>query len=194
MAFRPVGPAKLYIGDPTSGLSLINKVRNVGFDAGSRTAYVSDADRSGVPHIDGIYALADQPEVQADIDDADLTNLENILLNETKTTGTDDVIGGSDQFAKISAANVPTLFLLPESEESDGVDAAHGLWLPGVTVAGPNGYAFQRVEEGEIDNPYNVTFQGVYREDDQGGTAIPQGNRVWFMGPPSILGLTWSIT
>lgn len=194
MSYQPIGPARVYIGDPTSGLSQLTKARNVGFDANPRTAHISTDDLGGVPHIDGIYQLADSPEVQVDLEDADLDQLENLMPKATRTDATDSVVGGNDAFEQIAAADVPTLFILPETEQADGVSAAHGLWLPGVTIQTLDGFSFGRVDEGEIDNPYNTSFQGVYRENDQGDTSIPDGNRLWFMGPPDVLGLSWSIS
>ena len=202
MPFQPVGPAHLVIGDPTgtagANMTKLAKVRNVGFDWGLRSAFTSNDAVSGVPLADGIYTLASQPECQADLQDHSLEQLQAIVMNLTKTTGAGTptpppAAGVPDTFAAVTAADVPTLGIIPVQQQADGIDAANAIWLPAVTIQGANGLSFGRVDEGEIDQGFNVSFQGAYRETDQASAAIPAGNRVGFMGPPTALGLTWSI-
>ena len=198
MSFQPVGPAHLLIGDPTtaSGADMyqLGLVRDVGFDAGIRSAWTSNDDIGGAPVSDGIYTLASQPEVQADLSEAGVAQLTEIILGATVTTGnTDDVLGLPDSFASVAESDVPTLCLLPSQQDGDGESAANAIWLPAVAIQGVDGLSFGRVEEGEIDQPYNTSFQSAYRDTDQGATAIPAGNRLGFMGPPAELGLSWSL-
>ena len=191
------------LGDPTgtagANMTKLLKVRNVGFDWGLRSSFTSNDAVSGVPLADGIFTLASQPECQADLQDHSLEQIEALIMNLTKTTGTGTptpqpvAAGVPDTFAAVTAADVPTLGIIPVQQQADGIDADNAIWLPAVTIQGANGLSFGRVDEGEIDQGFNVSFQGAYRDADQADAAIPAGNRVGWMGPPTALGLAWSI-
>lgn len=199
MPFQPVGPAHLFLGDPTTAngadMTQLGLVRNVQFDWGVRNAFTSKDAVSGVPVADGIYTLASQPECQADLQDHSLDMIEAVVLNATRTDdgSGNTAVGVPDTFGSVAAVAVPTFCLLPVQQEADLADAANAIWLPAVTIQGANGLSFGRVEEGEIDQGYNVSFQSAWRDEDQAATAIPAGNRVGFMGPPAALSLPWSL-
>ena len=199
--FQPIGPAYVCIGDPTqtggAGMTLLEKVDTAGYSINPRTAFVSDDQRAGVPLADGLYSLASQPEAQVSLSEAGLDTIEALLYDSTRTqdtTGTKtDVIGFPDRFQAVAAADVKTMCIVPVSQAAAGSSAENGLWLPAVTVQTVDGFSFGRVEQDEIQNPYNASFQSAYAKQDQGATAIPQGNRVGFMGDPATIGLTWSL-
>lgn len=197
--FQPIGPAFVCIGDPTqasgAGMTLLEKVDNVSYAVNPRTAFISDDQRAGVPLADGMYVLASQPEAQVALSEAGLDIIEAILYGVLRTTkkGKSDVVGFADAFKKIEAADVKSLAIVPVSQAEDGSSAENALWLPALTVQTADGFQFGRVEEGEIQNPYNVSFQSAYAREDQGSDSIPENNRVGFMGDPATLGLAWSL-
>lgn len=192
MAFIPIGPGILLFGDPTltggAGMVNLGDTENVGFDAGIRSAFTSSARRVGVPHADSLYTLPPQPTVQAELKDAGLAILAAIVQGGVTTTNT---FGFGDTFALLAEADVNTFVLVPETQASDGVDAADAIWFPAAIASGVNGISFGRVTEVEILQPYNVSIQAAYRLTDQASTSIPAGNRICFKGKPSDLGLTW---
>lgn len=197
--FEPIGPAHVLIGDPTqasgAGMTLLEKVESATVAINPRSAFTSDDQRGGVPLATGLYTLASQPEVQVSLSEAGLDTLEALLVNATRTTskGKTDVVGFLDKFEAVAAADIPTVAVIPVTQEADGSSAENGIWLPAVMVQSLDGFQFGRVEPGEIQQNYNVAFQSAYAEVDQGDTAIPTNNRVGFMGDPATLGLTWSL-
>lgn len=192
-SFDWVGPAILILGDFANGdTKRLGKVRDVQFNPNHRIAFTSADAQSGVPHADGIKHLAAQPSVTCSMQSAIYDELRRLMLGGTTTSsGNAAVLGAPDAYGSVALVDVPTLFVLPVTEEADGVDAEHGIWLPAVTVEFAN-VNFGRINPGEIDAAYNVTFNGAFREIDQGSTSIPAGNRIYFIGPPSRLGLTWT--
>lgn len=202
--FKPVGPAVLLIGDPTTALGAdmtsLGNVEEVGFNAGIRGSFTSSARLNGTPVKDGIYTQAPQPEVQAQLTDAGIDLLSAIIQNSVFTaagsnssSSTTATLGLGDEFTQVAEADVPTLCVLPVSQITDGAEAANAIWFPASTIAGLDGFSYGRIPEGEIVNPYNVRFSASRADDDQDDTAIPAGNRIAFMGPPANLGLTWSL-
>lgn len=194
-SFQPVGPAYLYLGDfATPDVQQLGLVRNVQFNPQVSTAFTSADAQSGVPHHDGIYSLASQAVVTAEMQSLTYTEIKKLIFNVTETSsGTSSTFGAPDTFESVTAASVPGLFVLPSQENSDGVNAEHGIWLPAVTVQMSN-LSFGRVNEGEIDQGYNVEFRAAYRDEDWASTAIPEGHRIWWIGKPSNLGLTWTLS
>jgi hypothetical protein len=197
MAFKAVGAAKLYIGDftGTPDVYTVVDVENVNVDIGARSAYTSNASLNGTPTVDGQYALAPQPVVQVTLGDADVTQLVEFMPGiSTTTAGSSTAVGFGSTFRSISRANVPSLFILPTQQETDGVAAVNGIWLPGVNISGIDGINFGRVDEGEIQQFYNVSFTGVYCATDQASAAIAENARIIFMGPPAAFGLSWALS
>lgn len=193
--FRPIGPCRLYLGDPTpalgAGMTDLGDTENVGVTFGVQSAYVSSAQRQGTPLADSLYAMTPAPVVNAELTDAQNSIIAVLVQNSVTTTG---VVGIGDSFALITS--VPTLFLLPDTELASYETAANGIWMPAVLTAGLENISFGRVTAGEILQPYNVTFTSAYREEDQTtptGVAIPVGNRVLFKGPPADLSLAWTV-
>ena len=194
--FKPVGAALLYLGDfATPSVTQIVDVETVEVDYGVSGAYTSNASLNGTPTASGQFRLAPKPVVRAQIADAGIDQLALFLPGITKaTSGSDEAIGFGSSFTAIAEASVPSLFVLPDQQSADGVDAANGIWLPAVTITGPNGMSFGRVPEGEILQPFNVEFRGAYRDTDQGSTAIPENARIIFVGPPAAFSLTWALS
>lgn len=203
-AFKSIGPAVVLLGDPTTALGAdmvhLGNVEDVAFDAGVRGAFTSSARRNGTPEVDGIYMHAPAPQAQVQLTDAGIDKLKELILNHVLTpagsggsTATTDTLGAGDDFVKIAPANVPTLCIVPVEQVADGVDAPNAIWFPATLVDGLDGINFSRAGEDEISKPYNIRFSAAYRAADQDATAIPAGHRIWFMGPPENLGLTWSL-
>lgn len=194
MAFEFIGPAKVLIGDPTTALGAdmtnLGDVEDVAFDPGVRMAFTSSAALAGAPKASGIYQLAPLPVVQMQLKDGALAIAQEILLAGV-VTGT--AIGGGDDFKLIAQANVPVLVIVPYLQKASGASAANAIWIPAAVPDQINGMTFNRPQAGEIGNPYNVQVMGAYRSTDHDAVAIPAGNRLWFMGPPSNLSLTWSL-
>jgi hypothetical protein len=192
-----VGPANLYIGKfaSTADAIKIRNVRDVQFNPGIGMAWTANDAQSGLPSADGLFAVAARPVVTASVQDLAYDTVKKLILGATETSsGTSSTFGAPDSFKAISLANVPSLFVQPVQEEAQGVNAPHGIWLPAVTISIEN-VNFGRVEaNSEITQAYSITFTGAYREVDQGSTSIPAGNRSWFYGPPSNLGLSWSLS
>ncbi len=193
MAWRPVGPCTLYMGDPTvgSGMTSLGDTEDVAVNFGVRSAWVSSAQKQGVPLADSTYVMVPEPAVTAQLTDAQNATLKEIILGAVETSVT---LGIGDTFSLI--ASLPTLFILPETEVANGVNSVHGIWIPAAIPSGVDGISFGRVSPGEILQPYNVTFNAAFRTEDQTSptpVAIPAGNRILFKGPPSELGLSWSL-
>jgi len=197
MAFKPVGPCNVFLGDFTAGgggdLVKLTDVENVQIDLGIRRPYTSNATLDGVPTVDGLYQHTPRPVVQMTLVDADIAQLE-ILLTLTKTTTTSiDALGFGNSFSAITAANVPSLFIQPQQQQSSGASAVNGIWFPAVRISGVNGINFGRTGDQEIQQAYQVTCDAVYRATDQNSGAIPDGFRVAWMGPPAGAGIsTWT--
>lgn len=196
MAFKPVGACAIIVGDPTTAagadMTSLGALESVQVDIGIRQAYTSSSRQHGTPLADSLYRLAARPQIQAEVTDADIPVIEQLLLGISSTTASSETaIGFGDDFAQIAEANVPALCLLPISQLSDGVGANNAIWFPATTIGGLDGINFGRVDEGEILQPYNALFESAYRETDQDATAIPAGARVGWMGPPAAFGLTW---
>jgi hypothetical protein len=169
-------------------------VENVEVDLGLRSAYTSNADLNGTPTVDGQYRLSPRPVARVTLADADVTQLDEFLLGlSAATASSETAIGFGSSFTSVSSANVPTLFILPSQQSSDGVGANNGIWFTRTTISGLDGINFGRVDEGEIQQFYNVSFEAVYAATDQGSNAIPADARIAFMGPPAAYGLSWSL-
>jgi hypothetical protein len=169
-------------------------VEDVQVDLGLRSAYTSNADLNGTPTVDGQYRLSPKPTASATLADADVTQLAEFLLGISATTAaTETAIGFGSSFEAIAAADVPTLFILPSSQSGAGVGANNGIWFTRTTISGLDGINFGRVDEGEIQQFYNVAFEAVYAATDQGANAIPAAARIAFMGPPAAFGLAWAL-
>lgn len=193
--YQPIGPARLWYGDPTAGsgaMKDLGPTENVVFNPGYRMTFGSDAELNGAPDSDKLFDECPIPTISADLTDFGVTNLNNITHSSTITG---DTLGGGSAFTKHSAKR--TLFMLPKREESDGVTAANGVWIPTATVqfdGGPN--HGRSTINGETIVTFPVTFTGAYTVEDQtSGTpvAIPANARMFFIGDPSNLSLTWTI-
>lgn len=199
MAHYHVGPAYVLIGDPTqgsgAGMTNLGNVESVTFDGGARSTWTSDARRAGIPLVDGVYRMPPAPVVQLSLKDAQVTMLTEFLYGSS-VASSETLSPGSD-FAKVAAASVSTLVIVPFFQKADGATADNAIWVPGVLITQLNGFVYNRPSvNAETNNPYNVEFQGVYREEDQtSGTpvAIPDGARMWFVGDPTNLSLSWSL-
>lgn len=191
--FEPLGSGTIYMGDPSealgAGMTAI-EVEEFAFDPGVRMSFTSSAKLSGAPKASGIHKLTPMPVAQIQCRDAALATMQQFLLAAVVTAG---VIGGGDAFGVIAEADVPTLVFVPETQLADGVAAANAIWIPAAIPDNVNGITFNRPSVGEIGNPYNIQVIGAYRAADQGATEIPAGNRMWFMGDPSDITLTWSL-
>lgn len=199
MAFKPVGPCNVFLGDFTAGgggsLVKLVDVENVQVDLGIRRPYTSNAVLDGVPTVDGLYDHVPRPVIQMTLVDADISQLEALLIRSKTTTTSIDALGFGDSFAAIAAASVPSLFIQPTQQSSSGASAVNGIWFPAVRIAGLNGIQFGRTGDQEIQQAYQVNMDAVYRATDQNSGAIPAGFRVGFMGPPAGAGITtWTAT
>jgi len=162
---------------------------------GLRSAFTSNADLNGTPTVDGQYRLSPRPIAQVTLADAEVTQLVEFMLGITATTvGSDTGVGFGSSFTLIAASAVPTLFILPSQQSADGVGANNGIWFTRVNISGLDGINFGRVDEGEIQQFYNVQFEAVFSATDQASTAVPADARIAFMGPPAAFGLSWSLT
>lgn len=194
-AYTPIGDALLYFGDPTAGsgaMKDLGKSENVAFNPGQRVTWGSDAALNGVPDSDKLYDQTPAATVTADLVDQGVTSLNNIIYNSTVTSA---AVGGGSAFAKQTTKK--TLFVLPRTQVSSGVAAANGIWLPSCIAQVGNAAGYTRpTVNGETITTFDVTFTAAYVESDQTSptpVSIPANARIWFMGDPSDLSLTWSI-
>lgn len=200
MAFDLIGPCEVRVGNFTGTPSFqkLRKTVNVSVDFGLQMAWTSADAQSGLPHADGIYAIAAAPTVQVQSTDGDLDQLESLILGHTKFengAGAEVALGLPDEFKKIPVAEVPSVHILPLTEVADGIAAQHGILIPAATIAGLNGISFGRVQGGqEIQNPFTVNIQAAYRDTDQADAAIPAGARVLVIGDPAAVPLAWSFS
>lgn len=195
-SYQAVGPANLHIGVFAGSVDVlkIRNVRNVQFNPGIQMAWTANDAQGGLPSADGLKALAARPVCTAEVQDLAYDTYKKLILGATETSsGTSSTLGAPDAFQSIALANVPTLFIQPVAEEGSGVNAAHGIWIPAVAIELAN-VNFGRIEPGEITASFQVTFTGAFREVDHNSTSIPAGNRSFFYGPPSNLGLSWSLS
>ena len=201
MAFVPIGPAQLALGDPriTGGsMTHIGDTENITVDIGLKTAYTSSAQRQGAAHADSVYYMTPEPVLQAELKDATVAILDELILNGTLTSTT---MGFGDSFthqASTGVSTLPTMACIPETQKVVGGDASgalNGIWFPRCIISGLSGVQFGRVSEGEINQPYSIEMRAAYAAADQGSVAISSGFRMGWMGPPSNAGsLLWELT
>ena len=204
MSNRRVGPARAYIGNPTTaagaGMMSLGDIEDVRIAPNLKMAFGSSAELAGAPDASALYRMPPAPEVQVQLHDTGLSILKEFLLGVSQvSTGTGGTLKAAqplgDAFARIE--NPPTLAIIPLSEISDGVNAENGFWLPGVYISSIADIVNNRPSENEISNPMTVTFMGAYTEQDQASTpvSIQEGCRMGFFGPPGALtpSLSWSL-
>lgn len=194
-AYTPIGDAQVWFGDPVAGsgaMKDLGAVENVVFNPGERMTFASDAQLNGVPDGNKLYKQVPLATVECDFVDIGITALNNIIYGGTVTTG---AFGPGSAFVKHTS--VKTLFVLPRTQVASGVAAANGLWFPSAVAQINSGPQYGRpTVNGETITTYNATFTACYIESDQTSptpVAIPANARIWFMGDPSDLSLTWTI-
>lgn len=198
MAFVPIGPCQILVGNPTTtsgaGMTNLGDTENVTIDLGIKIAYTSSARRQGAAQADSIYYMTPEPVVSAELKDAEVTSLEQLIPNgELKT----DVVGFGDTFTHMyvaGASTLPSIAIIPETQKADGHDAANGIWFPAGVISGLSGLQFGRVTEGEINQPYTTEIRSAYRDTDHDSVTIAQNFRLGWMGPPTNVPITnWSL-
>src|SRR5690606_19635941 len=98
---------------------------------------------------------------------------------------------GKPGITKIDEANVPTLFVLPASEEAAGINAPHGIWLPKVATESLASIVFNRPTAGGNANSYTVAFRGA-QTSKIAGVDLPSGFEFGWYGDPAEVGLDTS--
>lgn len=189
-----VGPARLFIGDPTqtdgAGMTPLGDTETVTFNPGIAMTGVTTAQTHDAYDADGIYTLPPNPNVQAELYESDLDKMLALVLGG-ENIGTSG-IGFGGPIEKV--ASVPTLAVIPEFELSQGEEAPHGIWIPAAVVEDLSGIVYNRMTSGgNSGNTYSVTFRAARRLKDQGDTDIPTKAQFAFMGTMTDLGLTWSL-
>jgi|SRR5690625_1705849 len=198
MAFEYVGSCRIFVGDPTqangAGMKDLGFLEDVTVDLGIQGAYTSNASLAGSPNAAGIYTLPSAPTVQAQARDGAIANLKALIQGAVEVTEDDaTALGFGDSFGRIDPDDVVTVCILSDQERAAGSSAQQAIWLPGVMLSGVSGITFNRPQQGEIGNPYNVEISSAYREEDQDEEAIPAGLRLGFIGDPAAAGLSWSL-
>lgn len=201
MAWDAVGPFYAYQGtSPTTaagaGMTQLRKVRQVSFDLNQRTAWTSTDAQGGIPFADGIYTLAVNAQAQIGLMDFDIDQAALLALgSQSNTNGSQTSVGFPTAFAAVAESSVPYGALIPSGEGADKEDAEHGIWFSAFSPQGPSGMTFGRINEGEIDQSYNVTWNAGYRVTDSDSTTISPNWRSVFMGPPAAAptALAWSL-
>jgi len=195
MPYVPLGPCQLFVGDATTtaGADMYNlgDTENVSVDVGVKIAFTSSAQRQGAAHADSVYYMTPEPMATAELKDAGVTTLEQLIGNGVLSGAT---MGFGDTFTHAyaaSASTLPTIAIIPETQKSSGVSAPNGIWFPRGIISGLGGIQFGRVSEGENNQPYNIEIRSCYESADQDGTAITTGYRMGWMGPPTGAGVTW---
>lgn len=196
MAFKPVGPCQVYVGDFTASPSVTElvDVESVSIDLGIKQPYTSNANLDGAPTADGLYYGVPNPQIQLTLVDADLAQITALLPLTTTTASSQTGLGLGSSFTAIAEASVPSMFILPRQQNASGVNAANGIWIPAARISGFSGLNFGRTGDQEILQPYTVNVQACYRATDQDSTAIPAAARVLFFGSPTAFGLTWALS
>lgn len=187
----------MYVGDftGTPDVTELNNVEEVQIDFGLRSPFTSSATLDGVADVDGIYIHAPIPTIQLTLTDAELAQLTALLPHTTSVTASSTTsLGFGGGFSKIAPADVPSMFILPTQEESDGVAAAHGIWIPAARIGGFNGINFGRPGDAEIQQFFNVTINPARRLTDQAAAAIPATHSIIWYGPPTSIGLSWALS
>lgn len=200
MSFFPVGPATLFLGNPTTalgaGMRNLGATQTTGVNLGLRSAFVSNASLSGVPLSTGRYKLAPEPEVQAQLQDAAVATLA-VLVQRAVQAAVSPItvpsLGLGSAFEQVAESAGLTLCVLPDSQRALGVAAPNAIWFPDVGIMGLDGFSFGEVSPGRIQNPYNVRFTAGERKIDHNAVPIPAAARIAFIGPPANFALTWSL-
>lgn len=95
--FFPIGPAYVALGDPTTSggddMFVLNEVEEVNLDIGVQNSFVTTATTAGAPVSTGVYTLPPQPTLQMQLNDADLDQLEQLILGGTAKTQQDAITG-----------------------------------------------------------------------------------------------------
>jgi hypothetical protein len=192
MAYTPVGPGFL-LSTVEAGTTdthwTVTRLRNCAFDFGTNYAWVSAA-FAQVRLKSGIIALPAEPLLNASVVDADLTVLVNFILDKTITISTPNrALGLPDTVNFLSSSEVPKYGFVPLREASDGVDAAHGIWLPAAVPENVQDLVHAVIEPNTDNlNPYTVPLRGLL--DDSQESA---GFRCGFIGSPTAAGLGYAI-
>lgn len=198
-----IGAAMLLSGDFSqalgAGVTKIGIGEDTVFNPGVRTSYRSNAALTGAALKGTTRVHVPRPVVTSSLPDSGIDILKAILQGHASvmaagsntSASTTDTLGGGGSFKSI--AEDPSLCIMPVSELSLGVEAPNAIWLPGWRLTTLDGINYARPPEGEITTSYNFAAEGVYSPEDQAATAIPEDFRMWFIGPPANLGLTWSV-
>lgn len=171
----------------------LGDTENVSIDLGVKVAYTSSAQRQGAAHADSVYYMTPEPMLTAELKDAGIETLEQLIRNGVLSGST---MGFGDTFQHqyaASASTLPTIAVIPETQKASGVSAANGIWFPRGIISGLGGIQFGRVTEGENNQPYNTEIRSAYEDADQDGTVITSGFRMGWMGPPTGAGVTWAL-
>lgn len=190
--FFPIGPGVILIGDPTqgggAGMTQLNEVEEMNADFGVSNAFATTAITAGAPVHEAVYSMPPQVSLACRFNDADLDQLEQLVLGgELFDNSGDQAIGFGGDIVKLV---LPTFVFVPIFEVSAGVDAAHAVWLPSAFFEGLNNILFNRMQSNaSSNNQYNITVRSSRRKTDQASQAIPVNARYGFMGKPTALNL-----
>lgn len=192
---RTVGPCRLFYGDPTvaagAGMVDLGGTRgDVTVDPGVNVATGRVDQKGATPLADGIYLTGPTPVASCPLLDETKATLEEYILGASVTA---TALGFGSGFQKVDPASIGTLALVPITEEADGEDAAHAIWLPAAVANGIGVFTFNLPDGDDSFNPRDTQFIGALRETDQGAGAIPEDAQVMFIGPPADFGLGWTL-
>lgn len=189
--FFPIGPGYVLIGNPLTALGadmvLLNEVEEMNADIGIQNSFATTALTAGAPVFEGVYSLPPNPQLACRFNDADLDQLETLLLGgELFDVTGDQAIGFGGAIEKLT---LPTFVFVPVFEAADGVDAAHAIWIPAAFFEGLANLLFNRMQANtSSNNQYNITVRSARRKTDQSAQAIPTKAQYGFIGKPTALG------
>ena len=188
MAYRSLGPGRIYFGDFGAGGTGIElgDIETFGFNPNVRTAYQTSANSGDVPNADSVRALPPAAGAECELYDSDIDKMLALVLGGA-------AVGAGFGFGSTVVQVTPQpLIFIPDAEKEDGFEAAHAIILPGAIVDNLNDLRYGRITEGANNNPYTVRFLAT-RTALIGATAIPEAAQIAYMGPAAALGVTWTV-
>ena len=196
MAYRSLGPGRIYYGDftgdptattptTTNGIEL-GDIETFGFNPNVRSAYQTSANTGDVPNADSIRTLPPAAGAEVELYDSDIDKMVALVLGGAKV-GTNGFGFGS----VVKQVTPQTLIFVPDAEAASGFEAPHAIIMPGAIVDNLNDLRYGRITEGANNNPYTVRFLATRTATDQAGTAIPEAAQIAYIGPSASLGVSW---
>lgn len=197
-----LGHGTLLCGDPSSAASMkiIQELESFNFSLNSKTAYAATASSAGAPIAESVMSLPPSPTAEVQFNETGLSNLEILL---TQMGGAKQVTGTApnEKIAvgfggSIELLSLLTWVFIPEGQKALGVAAPNAIWMPRAKPEGLQNFLFNRLREGESNNPVSVTLR-VYRgkTDAKASTpnAIPAKFQYGWIGDPAALGLAYAL-